>query len=475
MLKRLASIFLTFGLICPAMAVAITPEEVSEAVEAAKGAPRNRALQNAAGDALKSAGRYAEALTFYAKGSNSANLGAAEAAFYLYDFDRASELLDKYLAKRTKAEAAQDVNFSYRPGAELSDWTDYLSSRIDMGRSMLDRVEKIQVIDSVNVPADEFFRFVKLARSAGQIVGEEALRSVITDSLMDSLGLDDISGTGYVSEAGDDIIWTAADTEGNSKVYESSRLSDGKWDAPVLLFDYATVFGNTDGAWISSPYLMSDGVTLYFAADGSESLGGFDIFISRRDANGYLQPSNIGMPYNSPFNDYLYAVDEETGAGWWVTDRNQIADSVTVYTFIPEELRNNWPVDTPGLADYAKVSSISATQSPDANYTPLRRKIANLEYGRTRQREADFEFALPDGRIMRHLSDFPSALSRKAMSEYLTEKGNVDKLADDLQRLREKYAGGDTSVSEQIISLEDQLDTRRSALLDLKNQVVLNL
>jgi len=30
---------------------------------------------------------------------------------------------------------------------------------------------------------------------------------------------------------------------------------------------------------VAYPFLMADGVSLYFAADGEESLGGLDIFI----------------------------------------------------------------------------------------------------------------------------------------------------------------------------------------------------
>lgn len=121
---------------------AITPEEVSKAVAAARETPRNQALNRKAGDALKEARRYSEAIPFYMKGGNAGNLGAAESSFYLYEYDKAEEYLDKYLEKRTKAEEAADKE-SAGEGAEPVDWTDVLRSRIELGRSMLDRVEKI--------------------------------------------------------------------------------------------------------------------------------------------------------------------------------------------------------------------------------------------------------------------------------------------------------------------------------------------
>ena len=461
---------LSLTVLAPAAASA---DATYEAVEAAVAAPRNRALPRAAGDALKDAGKSKEAITFYLKSDNAGHLGAAEAAFYMYDFDKAATYLEKYLAKRTKAEIAKDTDFTYRPDGEPTDWTEYLSSRIDMGKSMLDRVEKIQVIDSINVPADKFFNYLRLARSAGRVVGEETVARIVDDATLDRLELTEISGPAYMTESGDDVIWTGADTDGNARMFESVRLADGTWDNPAPLFDYESIFGNDNGLWISAPFLQNDGVTLYFAADGEESLGGLDIFISRRDGDRFLQPSNIGMPYNSPFNDYLYAVDEETGTGWWVTDRNGIPDMVTVYTFIPQELRINYPIDTPDLASYAKVSSIAATQEPGSDHSRLLRRIESLDDEKhTADRSGDFAFALPDGRIIRRLSDLRSSIARQAMQEYLDATKEIAETDKRLSGLRAAYAKGDRSHDEEIIQLEDRLDALRSSLTDLSNHVV---
>lgn len=446
--------------------------EVAAAVEAARKAPRNQSLNRAAGDALKNAGRYAEAIPFYLKGGNSGNLGAAEAAYYLYDFDGAREYLDKYIAKRTKAETEKDVNFSYGLNTEPIDWTEYLSDKIDLGRSMLDRVEKIQVIDSVNVPADEFFEAVKMASSAGSLQGQTVVERVISDADLDRLGLTDIAVPAYLTESGDDMIWVGVDADGGSSMYESSRLADESWDEPRKLFDYASVFGSDNGTGVSYPFLMADGVTLYFAADGEESLGNLDIFISRRDEDGFLQPSNIGMPYNSPYNDYLYAIDEQNGVGWWVTDRNGIPDTVTVYTFIPQELRNNYATDTPGLADYAKVSSIADTWTPGADYADIKRRIESAAEARRSSPAYDFDFAMPDSRVLHRLSDFRSNMARNAMQNYLKEKASLKAFEDELEKMRRRYASGDTSVGSDILTAERELESRKAALRELSNQVV---
>lgn len=448
------------------------PAEVTAAVEAAKKAPRNQALNRAAGDALKGAGRYAESIPYYMKGGNAGNLGAAEASYYLYDFDSARTYIDKYIDKRTDAEADRDRNYTYGIGTEPVDWAEYLSARIDLGRSMLDRVEKIQIIDSINVPAEEFFEFVKIARSAGSLQSGDVTSRIVTVDDLDRLAIDDIGSPAYLTESGDDMIWVGLNADGSSSMYESSRLADNSWDSPRRLFDYKGIFGSDNGSVVSYPFLMADGTTLYFAADGEESLGNLDIFISRRDEDGFLQPSNIGMPYNSPYNDYLYAIDEQNGIGWWVTDRNGVPDMVTVYTFIPQELRNNYASDTPGLIGYAKVSSIADTWAEGADYAEVKKRVEKAAESRRTGPSREFDFALPDGRVMHRLSDFRSAMARNLMKNYLKEREYADKAAATLEDMRRRYAAGDTSLAKEILGAEKSLETSRRNLLDISNQVV---
>lgn len=446
--------------------------EISAAISAAKDAPRNQAANLKAADLLKDAGRFQEAIPFYLKGGNSGNLGIAESYFYLYDFDKADEYLDKYLAKRTKNEAAKDMGFSYGNGDETLDWTDYLRSRIDLGRSMLDRVEKIQIVDSINVPADQFFKFIKLAKSAGRLADEFEIESIVPKEYLDSESISGLWAPAYISESGEDMIWYGSANDGESKMFESYRLADGSWDNPAALFDYKSIFSNSNGSWVGYPFLMADGITLYFAADGENSLGDLDIFISRRDEDGFLQPSNIGMPYNSPYNDYMYAIDEQTGAGWWATDRNGLKDSVTIYTFIPQDLRINYPVDTPNLADYAKVTSIGMTQNPDRDYSKFRDKIASLELSKTSGSNRRFEFALPNGKIITSVSDLASGMAREAMRQYLDEQKAYDDAVAHLAELRKAYAAGDRSVEHEILTLENGLDHRRAELKRIKNSII---
>lgn len=73
---------------------------------------------------------------------------------------------------------------------------------------------------------------------------------------------------------------------------------------------------------------------------------------------------------------------------------------------------------------------------------------------------------------MRRLSDLRSSLARQAMQEYLGAVREIDTTSRQLAGLRDAYAKGDRSHDEEIIRLEDRLDTLRASLTELSNHVV---
>ena len=238
------------------------------------------------------------------RGSLDATIFMAEESINRYRLEEAEGYIEAYesaIAKKKKA-----------PREGL----DELNSRIVLTRNMLDRVEKIAVIDSITVPRDDFFRYYRLSPETGRLADASILpRGIRTSS----------PGVVYVPENEVSLLWAATDTTGTSVLIGADLLGDGTMSQPHMLDgDF------NDNGDANFPFMMSDGITLYYANDGDNTLGGYDIFMTRKGDDGrFLQPQNIGMPYNSPYDDYMLAIDEVTGAGWWATDRNQIPDSVT--------------------------------------------------------------------------------------------------------------------------------------------------
>lgn len=78
---------------------------------------------------------------------------------------------------------------------------------------------------------------------------------------------------------------------------------------------------NTPGNEMS-PFIHSDGKTLYFASDHWQGLGGYDIFYSRlRNDSVWIKPHNIGFPINSHKDEQGLVVDAAGKIAYYSSDR----------------------------------------------------------------------------------------------------------------------------------------------------------
>ncbi|MCE2713414.1 MAG: OmpA family protein, partial [Cryomorphaceae bacterium] len=54
-------------------------------------------------------------------------------------------------------------------------------------------------------------------------------------------------------------------------------------------------------------YIHLDGETMYIASEGHESIGGYDIFVSKKVQGAWTKPVNMGYPINTPYDDLFFA------------------------------------------------------------------------------------------------------------------------------------------------------------------------
>lgn len=380
------------------------------------------------------------------KGENAAWLSFAKLALTDYRIDDAEEDLELYRKGLKKGRKA------------LPDESEDVSAQLEKTRTMLDRVEKIVIIDSLNVDAEDFFTHYKLSPESGSILSPELLPSNIERAYPTSV---------YATETGNNLMWAAPDSTQTFQLVTTSKLYGGEWETP------APVSGDLgQGGDANYPFLLQDGITLYFANNSDNSLGGYDIYISRKGENGYLQPQNIGMPFNSPYNDYLLAIDETTGVGWWATDRNKIPGKVTIYIYIPSEMRINYDVDDPNLASYAKINSIRDTWQEDADYSDILNKIASIKPKVAKKAEDEFAIGIPGAGVYTTLEDFKSQEAKSIMTQYLSDKRAIVQAQEKLDQLRQRYGNGEKNLANEINAWEKRIANMKLNLKDTKNQVV---
>lgn len=410
--------------------------------------PRNTTVQVLLGDCYRATGNDADAIVQYKKAvtkNNDARLGLIEIAIRQYRIDDADQLLADYRKGLKKGRKT------------LPDESDAVTGQLERTRNMLNRVERIVVFDSINVPADDFFAHYRLSPESGSLNAPSVLPPSFTSATPTVV---------YEPESRTEMMWAAPDDDNNYRLVRSVSLYGDEWDSPMPVGDHLG-----DGGDANFPFMMPDGVTLYYASNGENSLGGYDLFITRRDGSGYLQPQNLGMPYNSPYNDYMLAIDESTGVGWWASDRNRIEGMVTIYLFVPSEMRVNVDVTSPDLRERAMLSSIAYTHEPGADYSGLSQSIANIT-NRAYRLHNQCRFALPDGRVITRLEQLNSSDARLAMRRYLDLEESIRANAMRLETLRRQYAGGDHSVAQEILRLEKQSLDDDVTLRHAANEVV---
>ena len=99
---------------------------------------------------------------------------------------------------------------------------------------------------------------------------------------------------------------------GGLDIYMTQRNIGDNWGPPKNLGPVINSSYNED-----APFITSDGKRLYFSSFGHETMGGYDIFYSDKDANGnWTKPVNIGYPLNSTGDDLYFCPVRNGSAGY---------------------------------------------------------------------------------------------------------------------------------------------------------------
>jgi hypothetical protein len=147
--------------------------------------------------------------------------------------------------------------------------------------SMLNSTAQLTVIDSIVVDSASYLDAI--------LANPEEGRVTTYDRFFEGEGKEIV----YLNEIGNKCIYSGYDEDLETKVlYQRTLLGDG-WtygeelqglndDGRLYDFDY--------------PYLMPDGVTLYFSAKSVDGLGGYDIYRTRFDADKKLLEHATSLP-----------------------------------------------------------------------------------------------------------------------------------------------------------------------------------
>mgnify|MGYP005666510959 CR=1 FL=1 len=125
-----------------------------------------------------------------------------------------------------------------------------------------------------------------------------------------------------VQQAGQEILYFASNRDGGRGGmdiwYAARDLGADGTDFTFPINLGATI--NTLGDEITPFYNMDEGA-LYFSSNGQVSIGGFDVFKSRGEETTWGPSENVGMPINSPADDYYFIKNANSSGGFIVSNR----------------------------------------------------------------------------------------------------------------------------------------------------------
>lgn len=333
-----------------------------------------------------------------------------------------------------------------------------------MYKSMLSATAKVMFIDSVVVDKDDFLSKVPLNKESGYLMGYEEF-----------FHKDNQPGASvYLNEFKNRCYFSTTDTVTGGDLYTMDLLGK-EWSSPKLIDELGD-----DLKKQNYPFLSADGITLYFAAQGENSIGGYDIFITRFDSetSKFYSAENYGLPFNSKANDYLIAYDDLDTLGWLVSDRNQPEDKVCIYTFVPTYPRQNFNGDEitdKELQSYANIASIRETWQFGDRDKAMERLRKMKERAQTVEDREVIRFVVNDNVTYRRLDDFRSPTNRQSYLEMTGIKASLADKERKLNSLRDAYAGSSARSKEEmrqdIIRLEKEIEQQRLQLHAMEKKI----
>lgn len=114
------------------------------------------------------------------------------------------------------------------------------------------------------------------------------------------------------------------DSYGGKDIYVSFRQGE-RWSAPKNLGNVVNTAASE-----TSPFLASDGKTLYYSTGGLSGYGSNDIFVSRRLDNTWQkwsEPQNLGPEINTPAWDAYFSIPAKADYAYYTSYYNSMGDS----------------------------------------------------------------------------------------------------------------------------------------------------
>lgn len=229
-------------------------------------------------------------------------LEEADSARLAYDFPKAEEICQRVmeaLDSNSRTEAAEHLILAQN------------------GLSMMNFCSTPKVISKQVFPLKDFFLFYPLKDHSWRKVPNQ----------LDSIPTKGIETATYLPDGAQTLLYSSTDEDGIRNIY-ITNFKDSAWSVPALINEQLT--SSSDEIF---PMLSPDGKSIFFASKGLYGMGGYDLYVSSwNEENGdWDVPVNMGFPYSSPYDDFLFINTEDGEYSIFASNRECSKDSVCIY------------------------------------------------------------------------------------------------------------------------------------------------
>lgn len=250
----------------------------------------------------------------FAVANKGDNKNLKDALFYLgkayhinYRFDDAIKCYNDY---KLNASAAQIKK--YQVDREIKACSN--------GKHLLSNLTDLEVLSKSELSENDYFRNYK--KIGGKLL-------VKPDDFKTSIDKKKNEKSVVFLPNGSDVVYYSSygeNAESGKDIYTTYRQANGTYSKGEKVKGINTEFDE------DYPFLHPDGMTLYFASKGHNSMGGYDIFKStfNPDTKSWSSPLNLEFPINSPDDDYLFVTDSLETMAYFSTGRQSQPGKIDV-------------------------------------------------------------------------------------------------------------------------------------------------
>ena len=232
-----------------------------------------------------------------------------------------------------------------------------------------------------------------------------------------------------------DVLYYSAEGPSGTRDIMMTMLDDTVWTVPVPVEELSDP--SADEIY---PILSPDGKTMFFASNGLYGVGGYDLYKSVWDEQRkrWSAPQNMGFPYSSPADDFLYVESEDGDYVLFASNRECSNDSVYVYAIRYE----SFPVHAP-MTDPFDLQELSLVNPPPADVK--QEPVADI----------------PDNELtIKYMAK---------MDEVRVLRDSIASTSNDLETLRNEYVFGNdpaerARLTNEILQLETKIPSLQRAL-----------